>query len=516
MSTSTNTSTKTAYVWGPVSNFSAFLLASLLQSGWQVHIPTKSALQISLSPLDLESTAHSAIEKALGSDKIKLYSENIHFLDGDELQRGTTYDIVIFCGLPTNFDEARVSRSPWAAEELHAVLKRLKGVPAIIVSSLWGGIQNDGVVPEEIEFDRRKAHTHFEGVCQQYEARILKVVSKDDCKWHLLRLPLILGSSETGRSSNFTGLYKLLKEVKQAQASGDSSNQGNLELSYNPDATLWMLPANEAADIVVKFAEDSARPSICNLVPTSVTLNQEWLHELAQYAGFSAIVSAEKDNLNLPGTLRSMLADNMQVKTRNLFEVVGRYHIASPFVPSRNYFQKICEYAAENNWGQVRSSQPVEPFSPERAQYYFEHFLPANLTDKMKKALASFKGGLVFSIGEIEECRWSLKADSSGVVSVDLLNPGAAVEDKGSEPARKEKESAPVNFTIAPLAFGKLTSGKLMFEQALVTKTLQVSGPPIQCVKACDFLRRFLRHHHYIPPGSDSSKVLEKAGQREG
>lgn len=507
---STSTSTKTAYVWGPVSNFSAFLLASLLKSGWQVHIPTKSALQISLSPLDLESTAHSAIEKALGSDNIKLHSDNIHFLDGDDIPRGTTYDIVIFCGLPTNFDEPRVSRSPWAAEELQSVFKRVKGVPAIIVSSLWGGIQNDGVVPEEIEFDRRKARTHFEGVCQQYEARILKVVSKEDCKWHLLRLPLILGSSENGRSSNFSGLYKLLKEVTESPLLAESNTPAILDLSYNPDATLWMLPANEAADIVVKFAEDNSRPSICNLVPTSVTLNQEWLHQLAQYAGLSAVIPAEKDSVNLPGTLRSMMSDNVQVKTRNLFEVVGRYHIASPFVPSSEYFKKICEHARENNWGQLRASQPLDPFSPERARYYFEHFVPANLTDKMKKALSSFKQGIAFSIGEIEECRWVLSANSSGAVEFEQVS--TTQSDQNPEPSKKDR----VTFTITPLAFNRLTSGKLMFEQALITKALQVSGPPIQCVKACDFWRRFLRHHRYVPPGSDNEKVLEKAGQREG
>lgn len=509
---STSTTTKTAYVWGPVSNFSAFLLASLLKSGWQVHIPTKSALQISLSPLDLESTAHSAVEKAIGPDRIKLYSENIQFLDGDDVQRGITYDIVIFCGLPTNFDESRVSRSPWAAEELQSVLKKTKGVPAVIVSSLWGGIQNDGVVPEEIEFDRRKARTHFEGVCQQYEQRILKVISKEDCKWHLLRLPLILGSSETGRSSNFSGLYKLLKEVTHSPSLAESSSPGDLELAYNPDATLWMLPANEAADIVVKFAEDNSRPSICNLVPTSVTLNQEWFHQLALCAGLPAIVPVEKDNIALPGTLRNMLVDNVQVKTRNLFEVVGRYHIASPFVPTAEYFKKICHYANENNWGQIRSSQPAEPFSPEKARYYFEHFVPANLTEKMKKALSSFKQGLAFSVGDNEDCRWILRSASGAAVEVEHLALQSANE-QNLESTSKENR---VSFAISPLSFAKLTSGKLMFEQALVTKALQVSGPPLQCVKACDFFRRFLRHHHYIPPGSDSEKVLEKAGQREG
>lgn len=474
------------------------MVASLLKNNWNVHIPTKSALQISLSPLDLESTAQSAVEKMLGSDKMKLHSENLHFLDGDDVQRGTTYDIILFCGLPSNFDEARVSRSPWAADELAHVMKRLKGVPSVIVSSLWGGIKNDGVVPEEIEFERRKPRTHFEGVCQQYEARILKVISKEDGKWHLLRVPLIMGSNEDGRASNFTGLYRLLRELTQTNAADASSN---VELNYNPDSTLWMLPNDLAADLTVKLLEDNSRPSICNLVSTNVTLNQEWLHELAKHVKVASFVASEKDAFNLPSTLRNMLTDNVQVKTRNLFEVVGRYHV-SPFVPTADYFAKICQYAAEQNWGQIRPVKNEQLFSSAHAQKYFEQFLPYSLDEKMKKALASFKEGLVFAITDMDECSWHLQIVAEGQVqSTRLSAPG---------------HQAKVHFSFAAPAFMRIASGKMSFEQALVTRNLQLSGPPLQTLKACDFLRRFLRKNHFAPEGSSSSKVLEKAGKSEG
>src|SRR5579884_2590236 len=108
---------KTAYFWGPVSSFSGQMAAFLVQKGWHVHVATKGAFHIALSPLDLRSTAQTCLEKALGGlDKFKIFEERIRFLDVDEVSRGTKYDAFIFCGLPPNFDEPRVSRAAWAAQ----------------------------------------------------------------------------------------------------------------------------------------------------------------------------------------------------------------------------------------------------------------------------------------------------------------------------------------------------------------------------------------------------------------
>lgn len=331
-------STKTAYVWGPISNFSASLLAALLENGWTVHLASKSALQISLSPLDLASSAQHSIERAAGTEKFKLFNERLIFLDNDEVQKGTTYDIALFMGLPSNFDEARVSRAPWAADELLNISIKLKGVPVIVFSSLSGGIQSDGTVPEEIEFERRKPRSHFEGVCQQYEARILKAINKHEGKWHLVRLPLVLGSSVDGRSINFTGLYNLLHELYNAKLQlGDNPETKSLELSYDPNSTCWMLPNDVATNLVLKLIEDPQRPVICNIVSTQSTLCQEWMHELAGGLGVKAIVSSEKDGVTLPSTLRAVLSDNIHVKTRNLFELLGRYQQA-PVTLGSDYF----------------------------------------------------------------------------------------------------------------------------------------------------------------------------------
>lgn len=431
-----------------------------------------------------------------GADKFKPFSENLLFLDADEPQRGTTYDVILFLGLPSNFDEPRVSRAPWAADQLAAISDKLKGVPLIIVSSLWGGVQADGVVPEEIEFERRKPRTHFEGVCQQYEARILKAVGSRDGKWHFVRLPVVVGHSADGRCNNFSGQSKLLQELHSAKLLlGEQSQNKTLELAYNQDATFWMMPCDQVATLLVKFIEDPSRPTICNMVPSQATLMQEWMHEVSRALEIDAINPVEKDNLNLPSTLRSMLNDNLQIKTRNLFELLGRYH-HSPVVLTSDYFAKLINYGLKNNWGQARPSTPELPFSSEKARQYFEQFFPENLDKRMLKALSSFKGGIAFQIAGEETCHWliSYKDNKASVVAFN---------------ADSHKPEA--SFLVNAPSFARLSSGKMMFEQALLTRNLQVNGNPIQSIKACDFFRRFLQRHHFSPALESNGRVLEGA-----
>jgi hypothetical protein len=491
-------SNKTAYVWGPISIFSGCLLSQLLEKGWHLHIASKSALQFSLSPLDLTSSAQHNIEKAAGGpEKLKPYCGKIVFLESEEPQRGTNYDIVLFMGLPSNFDEPRVSRAPWAADELAGIISKVKQVPIFVVSSLWGGIQSDGAVPEEIEFSRRKPQSNFENSCQQYETRILKAISNADCKWHLVRLPLVLGSSIDGRSTNFTGLYNLLQELYMAARQLGDSPRLIFDLNYNPDATFWMLPCDWAANLVRKLIEDSSPPVICNVVSTQSTLNQEWMQELAKALGCAAIQASEKDDLNLPPALRSMLTDNVQVKTHNLYELLGRYQ-RTPMVLTADYFSKVLQYACLQSWGQLHPQAPEFPFSPEKCRAFFEAFLPAKLDEKMLDALNKFSGGIAFQIDGEENCRWLLRYQD-GKALVTPLDPANHLPQ--------------VCFRFAAQSFVRLVSGQMMFEAALFNRALQVLGKnPIQNLLACDFFRRFVRLHHFDFGLENQGKLSPEAG----
>ena len=310
----------------------------------------------------------------------------------------------------------------------------------------------------------------------------MKAINKEDCKWHLLRLPLILGGSVDGRSVNFTGLYKLLQELYlDRYRVSESSEKIDTALNYNPDATFWMLPCDWAAHLVVKIIEDNMRPVICNVVSTQATLNQEWLQELARALGLDSLPACERDGLNLPPTLRSMLKDNIQVKTHNLFEVLGRYQQA-PLMLSSDYFRKVLNYAEVHNWGQPRAGAPEPLFSADKARTLFEVFMPSRLDENMLTMLATFKGGLAFQIAGENDCRWLV----NGLDGKVQVQPLSEIEHKPQ-----------VSFLVGAQSFVKLAAGKMLLETAMLTRGLQVSGNPLQILRACDFFRRFLQMHHF-------------------
>ena len=413
---------QTAYIWGPISTFTAPLAAWLVSKGWHVHIATKSALNfLSFSSLDISSSAKDKLEEVFGTrNKYKAFQERLRFIETAEPWRDTKYDAFIFCGLPPNFDDARVPRAPWAAAELANVTKHFKGVPLFMVSSLWGAIQPDGVVPEELEFDRRKTNNHWEKICQRYELKLIEELTKVESSWYFVRLPLITGSTANGYSPALTGLASLFAaidpEFSAAKNSHDSCNlnkisEGNsVSLAHQPDATLWFLPVDIAVYMFWRYLEDTMRPRICNLVSTQATLNREWLHYLAQALKLKEIVPVTKDNLQLPIILKKLLMDNVQVKTRNLFEVAGRYQLRLDKL-AQEYFAKIIQESRQKNWGinkPVSTQLPV--LSDDLATYYFEEFIPAHLDDNTLKQIIEEDISIGFKFKDKPELGWILKA----------------------------------------------------------------------------------------------------------
>lgn len=482
---------KTAYLWGPISSFSGPLAASLLNKGWQIHVATKSSLNLfTLSPLDLKSAAQTWLERALGGhEQLHIFQERLRFLDSGEIVKGVNYDAVIFCGLPPNFDEPRAPRAPWAAGELPAVAKLFKGVPTFIISSLWGGIQPDDVVPEELEFERRKPKSHWEGVCQQYEHRLLQNLSDLGSQWHLIRLPLISGSTVDGSVLNFCGLSSLLRTLS-TQSEPAAEPGLTLKLSYNPDSTLWFSPVNTIVSLFSRLLEDESRPKICNLVSTQNILNREWVHHLAQALGYSDVEATTEDPLTMPGILRKMLKDAVQVKTRNLFEVAGRYQ-HTPTLLDSAYFDRLLEFGKSENWGRTISASPQElSFSPEFARTYFQEFMPAKIS--LDNFTEVTKGGaeIAFHVESAEPQSFILKA-SNGLPVVEQLD--------------LNKDHPKVSFHFSGETMAKLVQNKLSLPKALLTREVKMDGSWLDAVRISNALSGFLQNNPYAPDLLESS-----------
>lgn len=480
---------KTAYLWGPISSFSGPLAAALVTRGWNVHIPTKSSLNVfSLSPLDLRSSARSALELAFGGrERFRTFQDRIKFVDQpDGPKSGTTYDAVIFCGLPPNFDEARVPRAPWAASELPSLMKTFKTQPIFVISSIWGGVEPDGVVPEECEFERRRPTNHFESICQQYENKVLEAVSKSEAPWYLVRLPLIAPDSQTGNFINYSGPLALVRELALVQRAnisknGNASQSNELRASYNPDYSLWFLPSDFVVNTFCKYIEDESRPRVLNLISTESTLNQEWLQSLASEFGFGKVVRSERDSLNLPGVLRKMLNDNLQVKTRNLFEVAGRYQMPRPRI-DQEYFQRVVEKAEGGGWGMPadKEKRKLFKFTERLAAYYFEEFIPQHFDEGLLKRATSNGTTIGFIIKDAEGLGWILRA-RKGKAVVERFDP--------------EDERPRICFHLTSKTMSQMVQSKLPLHRALLLREVEVEGPLLHALKVANTIEQFLKEH---------------------
>jgi hypothetical protein len=487
---------KLAYLWGPISSFSGPLAASLVTKGWNLHIATKSSLNLfSLVPLDLRSSAAELLEQYMGGhDHFKLFQDRIKFIDEAELKPATKYDAVIFCGLPPNFDEPRAPRAHWAAERLPAVMKVLKGTPIFLISSIWGGIQRDGVVPEEFEFTRRKPLTQWEGVCQHFEDKILQALDSVESAWYLVRVPMISPRSNNGELVSFTGPASLFREIANFGTRTNGRADKKLRLRFNPDSTLSFLPADAAALTFWRFIEDEQRPRICNMVSTQTALNQEWLQYLARAAGLEEVIAGEGDDLNLPGTLRKMLLDNVQVKTRNLFEVAGRYQLP-PVRLDQEYFEKVLRSGKIRQWGSPAAREPkVLGFSERLAQYYFEEFVPANFDVGLLKKVTIGGTTIGFMLKGPDRLGWVLRSPSeNGGVVVERLKP------EGQRPQ--------ICFRFSGQTMTELIQSKLPLHRAFLLREVEVEGPLLQALKVTNVIEKFLKEH---PMNAEAFTAVER------
>lgn len=480
---------KRALLWGPVSSFTGPLTAWLTKKGWMVDIACKSSLNLlSLSPLDLKSAARGLLESSYQSrNKAKAFNDKYRFVEQTEVLKKMDYDIIIFAGLPPNFDESRGPRAPWSAAELEEVLRAMKPeTEIIVVSSIYAAVQEDGVVPEIAEFDRRKSLTSWENICQQYESKLVEILNGKEVNWSLLRLPLICGSTEDGKTIKNNGLHTLFQSIKdhndfikEAARSGEDSR--SLRLNYAPDATLWFMPIDLAVYSFWRYLEDKERPKILNMVPTNPSLNREWLAHLASVLEIEEVVSSTEQDLEISNTVTKLLTDNIQVTTRNLFEAAGRYHIPPVKIDSA-YFGKVLDavipekiLTSDENQSQKEKQnekQKNRMVNVEKlTKLYFEEFLPTVLnTDSfLDKAIARGKE-IGFNIKEVGEEIWVLKSTD-----------GTSIAEKAKVSEQAKKPSICFKLSVSTLL--KLLEKKLPLHRALLFREVEVAGNPLKVVK---------------------------------
>lgn len=472
---------KTALLWGPISSFTGPLTAWLITKGWHVDIACKSSLNLlSMSPLDLKSHAQTLIERSFQSRKKALaFSDKFNFQEQtskNKKSKEKVYDAIIFAGLPPNFDESRGPRAPWSANELDELLKAHPDSELIVISSIYAAVQEDGVVPEDASCERRKPLTNWENTCQQYETKILEILDEKEYRFSLVRLPLICGATDDGSTIKHNGLYSLFKAINQFAKSEEEENE--VTLNFAPDATLWYLPIDTAVYIFWRFLEDGRRPELLNMVATNPSLNREWLEHLVSVFEIDQIVASENENILLPQQITSLLTDNVQVSSKNLFGAAGRYHIP-PFIADKNYFQKIIDQSqAFLNETKPTGKEKIKKTinSDKLIALYFEEFLPTVLNTDGVLDKAILKGKEIgFKVKEASEGTWILKCLD-----------GESIAQKISE----EDKLPSICFKLSGPTLLKLLEKKVPFHRALLLREVEVVGNPIKIMKIVRLLEK--------------------------
>ncbi len=368
-----------------------------------------------------------------------------------------------------------------------------------MISSLWGGIQPDGVVSEELEFERRKPRHHWERVCQNYELKLIEGLSKIESSWYFLRLPLLTAATADGYSFSFTGLANLFaaldpqSQIMPAEQVGKNSQYQivtgqSVQLTHQPDATLWFLPVDIAVYLFWRFLEDDLRPRICNLVNTQAVLNREWLQYLAQALDLKEITTTNhRDNLHLPLVLRKLLLDNVQVKTRNLFEMVGRYQLRTEKL-DQHYFARVIETGRQKNWGRRKISLPARlNFSSDLAHYYFEQFVPAHLSGKLLHQIAADGMSIGFKLKDADGLGWILKTEKTA--------NGKGTKDKILVHRLNDTDKPKICFHLTGDVMASLVQNQLNLHRALLMKKIDIDGPLLDALRVSETLSHFMKEH---------------------
>jgi hypothetical protein len=294
---------------------------------------------------------------------------------------------------------------------------------------------------------------------------------------------MISGNSNNGEMLNFSGPAGLFREIAQASDRASGDHDRRMMLRYNPDSTLPFLPADVAASMFWRYLEDEQRPRICNIVAPEASLNQEWLQYVARSAGMKEPVSYEGDLFNIPGTLRKMLLDTIQVRTRSLFEVAGRYQIP-PVRLDQDYFDKVLRAGRHKRWGQpAMKERKVLSFSERLAQYYFEEFVPAQVDETLLKKATVGGTTIGFQLKGPDRLGWVVNA------------PGGDPKKFAVEKLDPAGERPKICFRLTGATFIQLIQCKLPLHRALLLREVEVEGPLLQALKVTNVIEQFLRDH---------------------
>lgn len=334
----------TAFVTGASGFVGSFLVARLLENGWNVVGLARGA--------DAMGRVISALRNARGFSA--QYGKELRVVSGDirdptmglpDMQAeelAKEVDAVWHCaakfvaggGGGTPFD-VNVTGTRHLLEFARRC-NRHRRVPFYYVSTAFAGDCRGGLVTEEAPSDDVSGRNAYECSKREAERMVLDWQRKYTFPAAIFRPSIIVGHSLTGRAGGFTAYYdcvRSLRIVARAQRSGKADSV--LRVKSHPELRLNFVPIDFVIDAMCALAkshlEGSAIFNIINDVPTSVG---EVLKNMCHSFGLSGIVLADE----------GMFATRPMTKRERLFHaMIGfeRPYLEREVLFDNNRFRRV-------------------------------------------------------------------------------------------------------------------------------------------------------------------------------
>lgn len=312
----------------------------------------------------------------------------------------------------------------------------------------------------------------------------------------IVRPSILIGDRETGRATNFGGIYvlaravELLARVAEQDATIDR-HQVPLRIMGSPRYPLNVVPVCWAAQHLAKIALTPApAPAVVNLVnpaPPTIGDVKQWLEETFDVAGgrftdnawpWPNPSSCEEAFYAAGESVHAYFRRNVAFETTWLAAHGEKDALVTPAS-----FKQCIDEARRLQWGRRNASSRPAP-DTRQSQIdpvsYFETFMPERLPHSTVARIDSFTATVRYIITDALNAEWVCRYDAGRMVEMHR-GPNTLHEDFG--------------FRIGADAFDRIVTGRQTLQQTYFQSQAEIFGDTFMALKMVPIIDAFLREH---------------------
>ena len=324
----------------------------------------------------------------------------------------------------------------------------------------------------------------------------------------IYRPSIVVGHSETGQATRFTGVYYLFRATSLlARAAAQQKSIDRHALPLHIPARASGQPNLICSDDVAHafgtlFADKAAHGGVYHVTHPEPPTNAQLKRVLeAEYdlAGGSFVGDAKADTDQSPPTqhapLQQLFDEVTQPVADYLFDAprfdrtqVDRFVKQPPAPWTDERLARLIAFAEHGGWRASGTARHAET-QVEEVGKYFREFLPARMAGPHLAAIRDTDLSVRFEIGSVTGGHWWCRFANGRVVTV--------------EPAANKP--ADVVYRTSVLRFRAAVAGEISGAELFLSGDAQVEGDIERALKFAMVLEEFVRAHPYAPPASTTN-----------